>query len=147
MDHLNTLELTRKTLKNISVTDILFAEMAEVGAMGNEGGILIHLLIDKEIIIYETNIFKSKKVFTKAKQLLLKHQDDLKYDDLKKTEILFDYHYGGVGNHVFINKKIALKTKEDHFTFNLNKTDYKIYCSFSGVFNSVLHSIYNSKNN
>ncbi len=90
-------------------------------------------------------MFKSEEIYSEAQKLLLKHQNKFDYDNLKAEKILFNYHYGGMGNHVFVNKKVFLEKGEDFFTFSLDDKKYNVFCSVLGVFYSVANSIENSK--
>ena len=112
---------------------------------GNAGGITIYVLKDKKLTRYETNLFDDENFYAEAQSLLLKSQDKLVDETLEIDEVIFDYHYGGMGNHVFVNKKITLEKETDFFTFTVMNNSYKIYCSVQGVFNSVAYSIDNIK--
>ncbi|WP_282081447.1 hypothetical protein [Aquimarina algiphila] len=147
MSEQKTTKLSKEIIDDLSANDIVYAELAEGGAMGNAGGITIYVLENKELSRYETSLFDDKNFYSDAEKLLLEHQDKLEYEDLEIDKVLFDYHYGGMGNHVFVNKKIILKKGKDFFTFKMEDDDYKIYCTVQGVFNSVAHSIDNIKNN
>jgi hypothetical protein len=48
-------------------------------------------------------------------KLLLKHQDQIKDNDIEVQEVLFDYFYGGMGNTVFVNKNILLEIRDGYF--------------------------------
>lgn len=147
MSEPKTTKLSKKIIEQLSANDIVYAELAEGGAMGNAGGITIYLLKDKELIRYETSLFDDENFYSDAKSLLLKYQNKFVDENLKVAEVLFDYYYGGMGNHVFVNKKITLEKGEDFFTFKIVNNSYKIYCSVQGVFNSVAYSIDNIENN
>ena len=140
-------KLSKETLDMLSANDIVYAELAEGGAMGNAGGITIYSLKDNELNRFETSLFDNENFYSDAQKLLLEHQDKLEIENIKVDEILFDYHYGGMGNHVFINKRIALEKGEDFFTFKLENENYKIYPTVQGVFNSVTYSIDNNRKN
>jgi len=139
--------LSKEIIEQLSANDIVYAELAEGGAMGNTGGIIIYALKDKKLIRYKTSLFDEENYYAKAQSLLLKYQDKFVDEKLKVDKVLFNYHYGGMGNHVFVNKKITLKKGKDFFTFTTMNNSYKIYCSVQGVFNSVAYSIDNLKNN
>ncbi|WP_405207118.1 hypothetical protein [Aquimarina sp. LLG6339-5] len=146
MNEKKTTKLSKEIIDDLSANDIVYAELAEGGAMGNAGGITIYVLENKELGRYETSLFDDENFYSDAEKLLLKHQNKLEYDDLEIDKVLFDYYYGGMGNHVFVNKKITLKKGKNFFTFKMEDNNYKIHCTVQGVFNSVAHSIDNIKN-
>ena len=80
-----------------------------------------------------------------AKELLLKHQDQLTYTDIELQEKLFDHFYGGMGNNVFVNKNITLEIEDGFFTFKKDTVDYQILPSVRGVFISVVSIMKNTK--
>ncbi|MEM6686544.1 MAG: hypothetical protein AAF617_12245, partial [Bacteroidota bacterium] len=120
----NIFNLTTAILKNLSVEDIVYAEIAESGAMGNAGGIIVYAIKNELLCRYETSLFENETAYVEAQNLLLKHQNGLKVDTVELEEILFDYHYGGMGNHVLVNKKIFLRDRENHFILNMNDKKY-----------------------
>lgn len=134
MKEQKTIKLSKEIINKLSTNDIVYAEVADGGAMGSSGGIMIYVLENNELRLYETSLFDDKNVYYDAKKLLSKH-----------LKVVFNYHYGGAGNHVFINKKIKLNKGKDFFTFKMEDDHYKIYCSVKGVFNTVAHSIDNIK--
>lgn len=141
MNVLKTTKLSKEIIEQLLVNNIVYAELAEGGAMGNAGGVTIYVLKDKELFRYETSLFDDDNFYSDAKNLLLKYQNKFEYENLEIKEVLFDYHYGGMGNHIFVNKKITLEKAENFFTFKMRNNSYKIYCSVQGVFNSVAYSI------
>ena len=147
MNHPKTLKLPKGCIEKILITDIIYAEIAEGGAMGNDGGLMFYLIENEQLICYEANLFSNEDVYLEASELLLKHQNSLNNDEIKNLEIIFDYYYGGFGNHVFINKNITLIKKDDYFIYQSGKNNYPISCSVKGVFNAIAYAIENSKGN
>lgn len=148
MNEQTTTKLSKEIMDILSANDIVYAELAEGGAMGNAGGITIYSLKDNDLNRFETSLFDNENFYSDAQKLLLEHQDKLDIENIKAEEILFDYHYGGMGNHVFVNKRIELKKWKDFFTFKVENENYKIHPTVQGVFNSVAYSIENNgKNN
>lgn len=141
------IELTKYHIKHLSIPDIIYAEVAVPGAMGNDGGIRIYILEHNQLICYENHITTNEKIYLKAQELLLKHQNQYKYEGLKidLNHIIFDYHYGGMGNHILINNTITLTKEDGFFVYCANNCNYQISCSVQGVFNAVAYSIDNSK--
>ena len=113
--------------------------------MGNSGGILIYALENRGLVRYETSLFDDENLYLETERLILKHQNNFEHDNIESREILFDYHDGGMGNHVFINKKIELNKEKDFFTFKLEGDIYTIHSSALGVFYLVAKSIENMK--
>lgn len=136
--------ISKDVLDTLSTDEIIYAEVSEAGAMGNSGGILFYTIRDEQLICYQTNIFTDEKTYLIAEKLLRKHENASMHDDLNKDEILFDYYSGGMGNSVFINKNVTLKTRDGYFMYNRNNKDYHIYSSVQGVFNTVVYAMKNS---
>ena len=141
MNQYESIKLSKEIINQLSANDIMYAELAEGGAMGNAGGITIYALEDKKIIRYETSLFDEDNFYPEAQTLLFKYQGKFVDEKIKVEEVLFNYHYGGMGNHVFVNKNITLKTGDGFFTFELMNRNYEIYCTVLGVFNGVAYSI------
>ena len=123
-----TIKLTKEILETISPNEIIYAEVAGGGAMGNSGGIMIYLVNKTQLICYETSVFTDEEVYLIADDFLSNNE---------KT--FFNFYYGGMGNNVFVNKNIELKIKQDYFAYLQNGFEYKIYSSVKGVFNSVVN--------
>jgi hypothetical protein len=140
-------KLSKEIMDILSANDIVYAEFAAGGAMGNAGGIIIYSLKNNELIRFETSLFDDEDFYSDAQKLLLVHQDKLENENIKVEEIIFDYHYGGMGNHVFVNKRIELVKDDGFFTFKLENENYKIYPTVQGVFNSVAYSIESNRKN
>lgn len=139
-------KLSRIPLNKLILNNIIYSEIAEGGAMGNDGGIIIYVMKGDQFILYETNLYTDESTYIDTRTLLLKYQNGYKNDDNQINKILFDYHYGGMGNHIFINKSISLKKGNGFFVYRgENNKEYQISCSVEGVFNCVKYSMENSK--
>lgn len=121
------IELTEQILETLSPQDIIYAEIAVAGAMGNEGGIIIYVVKENQLIQYETGIFTNEEIYRLT----------VKYISINENQF-FDYYYGGFGNSVFIKKGAELKIKEEYFEYIDHGKKYKIYSSVKGVFNRVV---------
>ncbi len=130
-----TIKLTKELLEAISPNEIIYAEVAGGGAMGNSGGILIYVVKKLQLICYETSVFTDEEVYLIAEDFLSNNE---------KT--FFNFYYGGMGNNVFINKTAELKIKQEYFSYIQNEFEYKIYSSVKGVFNSVVNRMKKPKN-
>ena len=147
MNKQTSTKLSKEVIETLSANDVVYAELGEGGAMGNAGGITIYSFKDNKLNRFETSLFDNDNFYSDAQKLLLEHQDKLEIENIKVDEVLFDYHYGGMGNHVFVSKRIELKKAEGFFTFKVENENYKIYPTVQGVFNSVAYSIENKEKN
>ena len=129
------IELTKEILETISPKDIIYTEIAVAGAMGNEGGIIIYVVKENQLIHYETSIFTNEDVYRLT----------VEYISINENKF-FDFYQGGFGNAVFINKDAELKIKEEYFEYIDDGNKYKIYSSVKGVFNRVVSSMNNPNN-
>jgi hypothetical protein len=129
------IKLTKDILETISPGEIIYAEVADGGAMGNSGGIMIFVINKMQLICYETSVFTDEEVYLIADDFLSNNE---------KT--FFNFYYGGMGNNVFINKNVELKIKQEYFTCIQNGFEYKIYSSVNGVFNSVVNRMNDTNN-
>lgn len=145
MNEPTTIQLTKSIIESINPEEIIYAEMAGGGAMGNAGGIMLYLIKDDTLICYETNVFNDEEIYVQAEELLLKHQDSLKYPDIELQDCLFDHFYGGMDNNVFVKKNINLEINEGYFIYKKDNIEYTILPSVRGVFNNVVYAMKNPK--
>jgi len=124
-------KLTKSLLESIETENILYTEVTPLGAMGNAGGIIIYLIQeeDKEMICYEVNIDDEEEIYLLAE------------DKIYLGQKHFNYYYGGMGNNVFINKKINLAIGDAYFIYNAGEIEYQILPSVKGVFTGVVHEM------
>jgi hypothetical protein len=133
------LKLTKDILDTINIEEIIYAEYAEPGAMGNPGGLLFYIIIDGKLICYKTNIFSDKDTYKNAVSNLVKYSITSRYSDVINKKGLFKFYGGGFGNNAFINRNIDLSINNGYFCY-LNKGKiYYIYCSVRGVFDRVAY--------
>jgi len=138
-----TIELTTDKIEKLAIKDVIYAESSVGGAMGNAGGVMIYVIEHQKLIRYETNLFSDSDTYQKASEWLLKHQNEFKLDGIKVENVVLDYHYGGMGNHIFINKNIKLQKRNVGFLYSEGDLQYEIACSVLGVFNAVVYSMEN----
>ena len=130
--------LTKSLIESIIPKEIIYAEAAGGGAMGNNaGGIMLYLIKEDTLMCYKTNIITDEVIYMEVEELLLKHQDRFIYPDIELQDKLFDYYYGGMGNNVFINTNITLEIKDGFFIYKKDNIDYQILPSVEGIFDSV----------
>lgn len=124
-------KLTKLLLESIETENILYTEVTPLGAMGNAGGIIIYLIQeeDKEMICYEVNIDDEEETYLLAE------------DKIYLGQKHFNYYYGGMGNNIFINKKINLAIGDAYFIYNAGEIEYQILPSVKGVFTGVVHEM------
>jgi len=137
--------LTKSLIESINPKEIIYAEVAYPGAMGNAGGISLYLIKEDVLMCYETNVFWYKEIYVEAVELLLKHQNQFRNIDIELQDELFDVFNGGMGNYVFVNINIILEIKERFFIYRKDNIDYQILPSVDGVFDSVVYTMKNPK--
>ncbi len=131
--------LSQSLFDTISAGNIIYAEYAEAGAMGCAGQAIFYILEEENLVCYRTSVFSNEDLYCQVKKLLLTYSNGP-----MDNNPLFDYYYGGMGNHVYINKNITLKVAEDYFVYTRGNENYNIYCSVLGVFDSVVDTMKNS---
>jgi len=117
--------ITTGNLDSIDFEKVIYCEISPMGAMGNEGGILIYLLDDKEkLITYETNVFIDKE------------SHDAMSERINQKANLFINYSGGMGNYVYIKKGAQLEIDEKYncFWYHSQDTKLRIDSSVKGVF-------------
>lgn len=135
--HPVVLEFKDCLLDSISANDIIYAEIAEGGAMGFPGQIIFYMINEERLFYYRTNL--SKKDSMRIERLLLSHQDKLKVENIKKGKTIFNYYYGGCGFHVFINKNLSLKKGKGYFVYKHECCKYRLYPSSVGVYDYLVN--------
>jgi hypothetical protein len=126
--------ITADNLDYIDFAKVIYCEITPQGAMGNQGGILIYLLEDENTLItYETNIKIDQHAFNAL-------------SDLINQNITFlIYYYGGMGNHVYIEKNTQLEIDEKYncFWYHSQSTKLRVDSSVQGVFLAVVAEMTN----
>lgn len=121
--------ITLENLSSIDFDKVIYCEISPIGAMGNEGGILIYVLSDTDTLVtYETNASKDKASFDATSELI--HQNEKR----------FTHHNGGFGNGVYIKRGVQLEIDEKYqcFWYHSQNTKLRIDSSVQGVFLSVI---------
>lgn len=139
-------KLTKSILDGILPNEIIYAEVAGGGAMGNAGGVMIYIIQKEKLICYETNVFSDEEVYKEAEALFARHKERSTKETPQVQEKCFKSYYGGMGNYVFINKDVGLKSNEGYFTYLNDGFEYKIYSSVKGVFISIVNRIHSPNN-
>lgn len=139
--------LSISILKSIAIDEIIYAEITPEGAMGNSGGIIIYIpkKDTNELICYQTNIYEDEDAYTFAENLFSKNMDIFN-TDLDDKSLYFNCYNGGMGNIVFINKKVNLVIQNDCFIYSTEHHKFKIYSSVQGVFYSVVSQLQKDRN-
>lgn len=121
--------ITAENLNSIDFDKVIYCEISPIGAMGNEGGILIYALGDKDnLITYETNEFIDKESYDTASERI------------NQMTNLFINYSGGFGNYVYVKKGTQLEIDEKYncFWYHSQNTKLRIDSSVEGVFLRVV---------
>lgn len=125
----NSIIITAENLDSIDFDKVIYCEVSPMGAMGNEGGILMYVLKDEDnLVTYETNFSIDKESYDATSELINQKAD------------LFVGYYGGMGNHVYVKKNAQLEIDEKYgcFWYHSQNTKLRIDSSVKGVFDSVV---------
>ena len=126
--------ITAENINSIDFDKVVYCEITPMGAMGNEGGILMYVLTGKDALnTYEINLEIDEQIF------------DALSERISRNSNLFVNYYGGMGNHVFINKKVEFEIREDYFIYITKQLQFQIRSSVQGVFNSVVEQMKKEK--
>jgi len=128
--------ITTENLDSIDFDKIIYCEISPMGAMGNEGGILIYLLKDEDnLITYETNESVDKQSYDAVSTIIQQKMN------------LFIGYYGGMGNSVYIKKnaEIEIDKKYNCFWYNSQNTKLRIDSSVQGVYFAVVADMTSQK--
>lgn len=120
--------ITAENLNSINFDRVIYCEISPMGAMGNEGGILIYVLGDKDdLTTYETNESLDKESYENTSEYINRNTD------------LFINYSGGMGNYVYVKKGIQLEIDEKYncFWYHSQNTKLRIDSSVRGVFLNV----------
>ena len=121
--------ITTENLNSIDFDKVIYCEISPMGAMGNEGGILIYLLNDENnLITYEANASLDQQSF------------DAVLWRIDQNANLFVNYRGGFGNYVYVKKNVQLEIDEKYncFWYHSQNTKLRIDSSVQGVFLSVV---------
>lgn len=120
--------ITAENLNLINFDQVIYCEISPMGAMGNEGGILIYVLGAKdELTTYETNESLDKESYENTSEYINRNTN------------LFINYSGGMGNYVYVKKGIQLEIDEKYncFWYHSQNTKLRIDSSVRGVFLNV----------
>lgn len=131
MIKLNTQELTAAIFSSISAKEIIYAEIASPGAMGNAGGILLYIATNDGMVKYENNRSKDKELYEAVYNYFYENSRLSSRRDFSKP---FKHYSDGMGSLIFILMPVRLGIEETHFVHNHKGEDYEIKSSVSGVF-------------
>jgi hypothetical protein len=121
--------ITAENLDSIDFDKVIYCEISPTGAMGNEGGILMYLLDDKDsLITYETNVSIDKASY------------DATSERINQNGNLFINYSGGMGNYVYVKKGTQLEIDEKYncFWYHSQDTKLRVDSSVRGVFLSLV---------
>ena len=121
--------ITTENLNSIDFDKVIYCEISPMGAMGNEGGIIIYVLSEEDnLITYETNASIDQQSY------------DAVLERIDQNVNLFVNYRGGFGNYVYIKKNVQLEIDEKYncFWYHSQNTKLRINSSVQGVFLSVV---------
>ncbi len=141
-----TKKLSKSILDSIEIDKIIYAELTPPGAMGNAGGIIIYIIqgSKSEMIRFETSIYDDEETALLAEEILFKYLDS-ELNISRREPLYFDFYYGGMGNYVFINKKVNLSIQDNYFVYRVDDLEYQIFSSVQGVFDCVASQMNSNK--
>ncbi|SEA60635.1 hypothetical protein SAMN04487990_12029 [Bizionia paragorgiae] len=141
-----TKKISKSILESIETDKIIYAEVTPPGAMGNSGGIIIYIKQNNsnEMLCYETSIYDDEQTYLLVEEKLFKHIDR-EDENSNKEQLYFDFYYGGMGNNVFINKKINLSIQDNYFIYQADDLEFQIFSSVQGVFDNVVNQMNSNK--
>jgi hypothetical protein len=139
------IELSIEILDELAIEEIIYAEYALPGAMGNAGGVMIYNIKDGNFNCYEANIYKNENIYYKAVDILKRNQISCRYNNTINENRMFKFYGGGMGNNVLINKNFSLKIADGYFIYSKNDKEYNIYSSVQGVFTCILSAMLRQK--
>ena len=135
------IELSKEIIDKLKLENIIYAEYAEHGAMGNSGVVIIYYVTDNNFNCYLTNRHQNENLYTLIIDIL--EGNIIDEDDEIQGKGIFRLFYCNYGNYVFINKDISLKIGLDYFIYTRNNLKYIINSSVEGVFNNVSYELQN----
>jgi len=121
--------ITTENLNSIDFDRVIYCEITPMGAMGNEGGILIYVLKNEDnLITYETNESLDKQSYDTVSNIIRQNIDH------------FVGYSGGMGNYVYAKKNAQLEIDKEYncFWYHSQTTKLRIDSSVQGVFLSVV---------
>lgn len=121
--------INAKILDSIDFDKVIYCEISPMGAMGNEGGILIYFLKSEDsLITYETNESVDKQFYNAVSKIIN-----------QKVNNFIGYN-GGMGNYVYIKKNAQLEIDKKYncFWYHSQNTKLRINSSVQGIFLSVV---------
>lgn len=133
------IDLTLDDILKITPKDILYAEVAETGAMGKVGGVMIYIIRNKKLLCYHSNYYKDALIYSKARELLFPYIPT-PFDNKIIDDNLI-YCNGGFGNHVFLSKTGTFNIKDEQIIYYKNDKGYIIHCSVQGVHDKLKDEI------
>ncbi len=124
-----SLIISAENLDSIDFNKVIYCEISPIGAMGNEGGIIIYVMEDNDnLITYETNVSIDEESYDATLELI------------NQMANLFVNYSGGMGNYVYIKKGVQLEIDEKYncFWYHSKNTKLRIDSSVVGVFQRVV---------
>ena len=123
--------LTEKFLETLKPSELIYAEIASSGAMGNAGGVMFYVYRNNELKLYETNCYDNENEFSNSFLFLQRINNELVELD------------GGFGNTVYAKIGSCLKVDKENgsFIYERNGKKFDIFTSVVGVYDHVYEQI------
>ena len=137
-------ELTIDILNKLNISEVIYAEVASAGAMGNSGGMCIYTLVNNEFMCYESSVFKKPEIYNAGVDLLFKHKEDDIHSSESQNAVYFKFIKAGMGNVVFVNVNWPITFGLEFLIFEKNAIQYEIECTCLGVFDGIQIFLSNS---
>jgi hypothetical protein len=140
------LKLTKEIIDSLSIEEIIYAEISLLGTWNKEGGIMLYILKDNNLICYKENINSNKNIYNDAVDILEKNSISSRKNNVKNENGIFKFYGGRKGNSGFINKDISLEVRDRNlpggwFIYSKNNIKYGILSSAYDVYDRIEHSI------
>lgn len=131
-------KLTLDIINNIRFVEIIYAEIASAGAMGNAGGVMLYLIFNKNFLCLEVSLFTDSALYNFVAESLFEHENHKFF-----SVTSFRYINGGMGNNIFVNSNCSLSVGQGIIVYEKNNLEYQINCSCLGVFENVQQALSN----
>jgi hypothetical protein len=146
--------LTTEEFNDWKQQEIVFAEVAPLGAMGGEGTLRFYGLKEGAPHAYLISIFEQEALFLDAAHWFTEHSDNHRDYIMacvkKKVEpkfiltpnpnSIFDCLYGGMGHNVFVRKGVEMVLKEGNIHLSSAGHAFAIQTSVEGTYDFLLES-------
>ena len=125
-------KLTKEIVDSLKTKSIIYAEIAEGGAMGDAGSARLYVYADGKVLYYYCSLHNDNPEENEGYGALYEYLDD------EDNRNVLDYCYAGFGNHAYKDKAAKLVQNDDEcgfeYTLPNSKDKYLLRCSCQGVY-------------